>query len=201
MLPNGVDYCGSTPSYNRAINKVLKKRFLFFGRIHESKGIREIVKAIHDMEYKDRVSLVVCGDGPDKKWFCDELETVLGDSFIYKGVVKGVGKWTVFSDADYFLLPSRYEGLPMALLETMSSGVVPIVSDIPALSSVVDELCGYTVKAGDSASLKERLDLIVCNPNQDDSKSELCKRIVEENFSCSSMRERLCTIYENISRE
>ena len=50
------------------------------------------------------------------------------------------------SNNDIFILPSRLDGLPVALLESMSVGLVPIISEFnPGIKKVVTEKEGYVV--------------------------------------------------------
>jgi GalNAc-alpha-(1->4)-GalNAc-alpha-(1->3)-diNAcBac-PP-undecaprenol alpha-1,4-N-acetyl-D-galactosaminyltransferase len=60
-----------------------------------------------------------------------------------------VDPWTLFPKAAIFALPSRFEGTPNALLEAMSAGVPPIVSDTSggALEFVENGETGLVVRA------------------------------------------------------
>lgn len=69
------------------------------------------------------------------------------DDFIFKGVVSGDEKLKAIQLSDYFVLPSYSEGLPISLLETMSCGLIPIVSDDESLSLIVEHrVNGIVVK-------------------------------------------------------
>ena len=115
--------------------------FLFLGRIHESKGIYEIIELFEKLIKKDvEFTFVMYGDGPLKEYAVNKLNLFLGNRFIYGGVVSSKNKMDVISKADYFLLPSRYgEGLPLALLEAMSEGLIPIVTNNGSMDSLVQD--------------------------------------------------------------
>lgn len=59
---------------------------------------------------------------------------------------------------DVFALPSRYEGLPYALLESMAAGVPPVGADIPGVSEVIEDgRSGLLVPRGDAGALAQAL--------------------------------------------
>jgi glycogen synthase len=63
---------------------------------------------------------------------------------------------------DVFLLLSDYEGLPVALLEAMGHGVVPVVTRIASGNSEIirDGTNGFFVNAGDFEDCVQRLELL-----------------------------------------
>ena len=50
----------------------------------------------------------------------------------YRGALTNEETVATLAGHDVFVLPTRAEGLPVALLEAMGSGVVPVVSNIPS---------------------------------------------------------------------
>ena len=67
--------------------------------------------------------------------------------------------------SDIFILASHFEGLPMALLETMAVGIVPVVTDVGSIKSVVQHgVNGVIVNKKDSKDLYEKLKEIMSDP-------------------------------------
>ncbi|WP_194422160.1 glycosyltransferase [Microbacterium abyssi] len=66
---------------------------------------------------------------------------------------------SAFATADFMLLTSKAEGLPLALVEAMAAGCIPIAYDIPYGPSdvIVDGRNGFLVTAGDVDALAERI--------------------------------------------
>ena len=111
---------------------------LYLGIIEERKGIQDIIDAVKLMKNEFQFKFVLCGTGPLKDYAIQNLSNDLGECFEYMGIVKDEKKISIIEDADYFVLASRYgEGLPMALLETMAAGVVPVVTDDASIKFVV----------------------------------------------------------------
>src|SRR5690606_33068096 len=104
---------------------------LFFGRINESKGLGDIVEACKTLKQQGfRFRFNCYGTGPDKNSFNAAMADAIGDSYYYGGIAAGSDKWSAFGGSDIFLLPSNYEGLPMAMLEAMAAGCIPVVSGV-----------------------------------------------------------------------
>jgi glycosyltransferase involved in cell wall biosynthesis len=64
--------------------------------------------------------------------------------------------------ADIFTLPSRFEGLPMSVIEAMLTGLPVVASDVrgPA-EQVIEGVTGFQVPAGDAAALGAALGRLV----------------------------------------
>lgn len=140
-----------------------EKTFIFFGRLNESKGVRHIVDACRELTDQGFKFKYVCyGAGPEEDFFRSKMTKILGDRFSYRGVAKGAAKWKALSEADIFFLPSRDEGLPLALLEAMAAGCVPVMSASGAVADVIDDgRNGFLVDAADTAQTVVRLKLLL----------------------------------------
>jgi glycosyltransferase involved in cell wall biosynthesis len=161
VLVNSID----TAKY-RAVNKTFdqsKPSLLFLGRITESKGIEDIVNAFVLLKKEMDFRFILCGTGPLEEYFTTKCEEILGKDFEFRGVVSGEEKINVITVSDFFILPSRYgEGLPMALLETMAAGVVPVVTDDASMKYVVqNEINGMQVEKQNPYHLYEQLKKIM----------------------------------------
>ena len=118
---------------------------------------------------------------------------VLGDDFYYGGVVTGADKWRVLAENDVFLLPSKYEGLPMALLEAMAAGCVPVVSNVGSIATVVEDgVNGVFVNENDVA---ERLDDLLSGRFDLAEMSGRATATIRERFDIRDYVEKLTRIY------
>ena len=99
---------------------------LFVGKLEDVKEPLVAVRAtVEACSRGTEVTLVVVGDGPLRSSVIEEG----GDCVRVLGFREDIAKLN--AAADLFILPSRREGLSYALLEAMSFGVCPIVSEIP----------------------------------------------------------------------
>jgi glycosyltransferase involved in cell wall biosynthesis len=147
-------------------NKTKIPVFLFLGRIHESKGIFEIIEMFKILKKEFQFKFIIYGEGSIRKKIVEELKFILGDRFEYGGVIFGKKKFDSISKCDYFLLPSRYgEGLPLSLLESMSLGLIPIVSDDGSMKYLIqDGENGILVNKKDPFDLYLKISTLIQNP-------------------------------------
>ncbi|MEJ7862272.1 MAG: glycosyltransferase family 4 protein [Pyrinomonadaceae bacterium] len=137
-----------------------EKTIIFLGRLHESKGLREIIEACRVLKEENLQFRFRCfGAGESKDFFVGEMTSILGANFFYGGIISGEDKWKELSRSDIFLLPSRYgEGLPVAMLEAMAAGCVVLVSEMASIGAVVEDgVNGFLVEPQNVPQLIKKL--------------------------------------------
>jgi glycosyltransferase involved in cell wall biosynthesis len=99
--------------------------------------------------------------GPDMEALL--RDTGLGDRLRLLGYRADVP--ALMDAADIFVLPSRFEGLPMSVIEAMLTGLPVVACDVrgPA-EQVVPELTGLLVPPGDAPALAAALRRLVADP-------------------------------------
>lgn len=159
ILPNAV----STDDFPETEREWGTKTIIYLGRLQEAKGLSEIVEACRVLLSQGFKFRFTCfGTGPDQDEFFRRMKNVIGENFHYGGVVAGREKVQALNAADIFLMPSRFEGLPLALLEAMAAGCVPIVSNRGAIPSVVEDgRNGFLVDPGDLTQIVGKLKFLL----------------------------------------
>jgi glycosyltransferase involved in cell wall biosynthesis len=67
---------------------------------------------------------------------------------------KDLGNW--YSAADFIVSASHHEGSGIAVIEAMSCGCIPIVTNIPSFQTMTDQgRCGFLYAPGDADALAE----------------------------------------------
>jgi glycosyltransferase involved in cell wall biosynthesis len=133
-------------------------------RFARQKGHGVLLDAIGRMAERDRWKLVLVGDGALRT----ELEEKVSRLGL-KAQVVFAGPWQpateILSGFDVFVLPSLWEGLPVAVLEAMAAGLPVIASAGGGTPEVVRHgETGLLVPAGDAAALAAALDSLVVDP-------------------------------------
>jgi glycosyltransferase involved in cell wall biosynthesis len=120
------------------------------GRFDRQKGFDVLIDALATLP---RVSAVVAGDGPERDALMRHArDRSLTDRFSIVPWTSDIGPF--LRSLDLFVLPSRYEGLPLALLEAMAAGVPVVAADVGAVrEAVVSGENGLLVPSEDAAAL------------------------------------------------
>ncbi len=106
-------------------------RFVFVGRLLETKGLMELVKAFENLHDTHRdIQLDIFGDGSFRKQVSDRVAASALSAKIHLHGMVHEG-WKKMYEADCFVFPSWYEGFSGSLIEGMMVGVPIIASDIP----------------------------------------------------------------------
>jgi glycosyltransferase involved in cell wall biosynthesis len=130
--------------------------------------------------------------------YIGRFSQLLGERFVYEGVVSGIEKDKLLKTCDVFLLPSFYEGLPMSLLECMSFGMVPVTTNVGSISEFVhDGKTGLLLQMKDSQSIVDAINLL---SKDTDLRRNLSKNAREKIFTALSTEKyisKLNEIYQN----
>ena len=163
ILPNCVDLIESA-LYKRNFEENKNIRLLFLGRITAEKGLDFIVDALQNLKENVSFKFIMAGTGPAEKMYVEKFTKILGGSFEFKGIVFGEEKSNLYKTCNIFLLPSLFEGLPMSLLESMSFGVVPIVTPVGSMKDVVsNNQNGIIVKDNPATEITNAVSLLAAN--------------------------------------
>lgn len=112
-----------------------RRLFLFLGRIHDKKGWRELAEAWDTVSSADpalaeQIGLVFAGWTDSCPDFEPRIEALSAKhhNIHWVGPLYGAEKAAALAAADIFVLPSKSEGLPMAVLEAWAQGVPALLT-------------------------------------------------------------------------
>ena len=121
-------------------------RLLYVGRIVRTKGVRDAIRAMAELNDLP-VVLDVVGDGPDAV-NCRELasQVAVSERVIFHGRKARGEVDRFYQAADVFVFPSYREPGGNVAFEAMGWGLPLVVSDRGGPGSAVDETCGFRVQ-------------------------------------------------------
>lgn len=176
-----------------------QKLLLFIGRLTEAKGIDVLLRALNTADYWIENSvLLVVGEGPQN----EELKK-LGERLNLNHRVRFLGVRedipALLAAADVFILPSRWEGLPMVILEAMAAGKPIVTSSVGGIPEVIDDgKTGLLVPPEDVMSLRNALSQIITEEPYGYDLGNAARRKAEKLFSIEASIQQLIRIYHKV---
>jgi glycosyltransferase involved in cell wall biosynthesis len=172
---------------------------VFVGRLDHQKKLPWMLGAFAKVvKERPKAKLILVGDGPLRAEI-DQLIVSLGlkENVLRTGrlITEGVLEWLQASDA--FCMVSEVEGLPCSLIEAMSAGCTPVVSNIPAHSQIVEhEQTGLLTELGNQESIAQGLIRVLDDPCLGARLSALARERMVEQFSTPRVVDRYETLFE-----
>jgi glycosyltransferase involved in cell wall biosynthesis len=152
FTPNGVEVADVVLDLRKRFgldaSKVLA---LYVGALSLTKGadiLAEIAKRTE--EAGTCVQFLVVGPGRPEEFGLDRLANVL-----CIGRLPPQEVLALYGGCDLFVLPSRHEGRPNALLEAMAAGLPSVAAKLPGVEEVLSEECGIVVALEDAKAFAE----------------------------------------------
>ena len=196
ILPNCVDL---TDTKKIARNNDVKTivNILFIGRITVEKGLDYIADALNNLQQQQlSFKFYMAGTGPDEKLYIEKFTKMLGNRFEFRGIVSGNDKVNLYKLCNIFLLPSLFEGLPMSLLESMSFGLIPIVTPVGSIKDViVNGKNGIIVNDNPAIEIANAIKLLVNDEVLMNQLSENAAGYIQQNYNPEKYIGELIKIY------
>lgn len=177
-IPYGVSLPG------KAITKTpqQKLRLVFLGRLVEEKGVLLLQKIDEQLQQKKLpVQWTIVGQGPLEsrlKEYWQEKEYV---SFVKPPTTEEV--YSLLEEQDILVFPSWFEGTPVAIMEALSRGVIPVVSDLPGgTRDMVKEGIGFRCSVNDAEAFANAILQLADNKGELIKMQQNCLSLAREQY-------------------
>ena len=140
-------------------------KIIFVGRlVDEQKGVFLIPQIAAILKQKNiRFHIELAGEGEDYEELHKQIKNIdVIKDVTFLGYINNAEIKDKLLQSHILLVPSKYEGLPLNVLEAMTRGCVPVMSDL----NEITEICfdnmreGIACKTGDSKSFADAIELI-----------------------------------------
>lgn len=176
-----------------------KLNVIFVGRLEEGKNPLILVK-IDDILKSKGISILwtIVGDGPLLSEFKDNVKDK--NNFIFSGMLSNQELHNVYHNQEVFIMTSNSEGLPVSLIESMKSGLVPVVSDINGgiREIVITGENGYLCNPEKENEFADALIGLFYKPEMTQRLSQNARKTVENKFNAELNTQRYFEIIANI---
>ncbi len=205
VIPNGVDLervdatlrrvrgeRGDRPAEGRRF------RLVNVGKFTEQKGhgfLLDVVKRLPE------VDLVLVGDGPLRPGIRARVEREgLAERVRFTGLVAREQVYAELLDADLFVSPALWEGLPIAVLEAMALSTPVLLSDIAPHREIRREQADLPLLAADPGAWEAAIrDWSARTPDARAGAGAGNRRTVERAFTLARMHERYTEVYDALT--
>jgi glycosyltransferase involved in cell wall biosynthesis len=205
-IANGVDTARYPASVDRTQVRAQlgvedgRTLLLSVGKLMRQKGHAVLVDALSALDDPD-VLVVVAGDGELRQSLeARSAAAGVADRLRFLGSRRDVPE--LLAAADGFVLPSLWEGLPMALLEAMASGLPVLATDVSGTRQVViSGTSGLLVPPDDPAALAaglRELLAIARSPVRSSAMADAARSRVEEGYGVRQQAAAHAALYRSV---
>jgi glycosyltransferase involved in cell wall biosynthesis len=165
------------------------------GRIEKQKGFDVLIHALAEIEHG---SLVLVGGGSERS----ALEALARKVGVADRVI-----WTGWSEEarsflgsfDLFVLPSRFEGFPLALLEAMLARLAVVATEVGSVpEAVLDGETGLLVPPEDPGALARAIERLLADGDLRRRLGEHGRKLVLDRFTAAHMTRAFESLYEEL---
>jgi glycosyltransferase involved in cell wall biosynthesis len=194
VVENGVPSCGSAEPDPRLV--ALRERgpvIGFLARLDPQKDPLLLVEAAALEPFPGTVAIVGSGtlEGAVR---ASIAARGLGDRVVHIPFEPPVERF--LHGFDLLVLPSRWESLPLAVLEAMACGLPVVATDVGGMAeAVLDGSTGRLVPSGDAAALAAAVRSLAADPAALRAMGAEARRVADERFSLDRMVDGLEAVY------
>jgi glycosyltransferase involved in cell wall biosynthesis len=166
------------------------------GTFKRQKGHMFLVEAIPQVcERHPGLHVLLVGDGELRGAMEQQVaEAGIAEHVTFLGTRGDIPELLAASDS--FVLPSLWEGLPVALVEAMASGLPVIATTVSGTNEVVvDGESGFLVPPGDPSRLADAMCRLLCDPGTAAAIAAAGQARVAARFSARTQAETLSTLF------
>lgn len=177
------------------------------GTLHEVKGQRYLIEACDILNKKGiEFECHFLGDGPDRQMLGDLIEKYgISDKMFFEGYVSQVEVSKFLKKASVFVLPSVMtgdnlrEGIPVALMEAMASGLPAVSSNMSGIPELIQNgENGLLTEPRDSKALAEAIEKLYRDPELRKTLGEAGRDKIFSDFEIHKNAQRLSSLFRSV---
>ncbi|MCX6762690.1 MAG: glycosyltransferase family 1 protein [Candidatus Moranbacteria bacterium] len=204
---NGIDnrFFGEDSFSKEDVKKaygILDKYILFLGTLEPRKNLSRVLEAFARFKknYKNSFDyqLVVAGK---KGWLTEEYfqqasDLGITDDVVFTGYVGGDELKPLYTNAEFFVMPSLYEGFGQTIVEAMACGAPCLVSKVSSIPEIADE-AAYFVDPHDTDGIAKGMIELATNKELREGLSAKGKEQAKK-FSWEKCAKETLEVYKNV---
>ena len=202
VVPNGVDlesFAEASPEERSAARKRLGLASgpfaVCIGRLSHQKGQDILLAAWPSLlESVPEAQLALVGGGPDE----ERLRRAAPQGVQFTGERADVRDW--LAAADVVVVPSRWEGMSIGLLEALARGRSVVASDVAGSAEAIGEDAGAVVPVGDSLALAHAIAARLQNPDLAAAEGHAARQRAERYYDLKRSTAAIAELYRELAQ-
>ncbi|HNS18023.1 MAG TPA: glycosyltransferase [Bacteroidales bacterium] len=200
VLPNLVDTDRFIPAPYKMTNTDRKKQFVHVSCFEDrSKNILGLLRVIFSLSKKrNDFQCRLVGVGEDFEMLREQAQQCgfLNSHVVFTGLLEGDRLVKAINTADFMVISSHYENLPVVIGEAFSCGIPVLSTDVGGISEIITNENGYLVKARDDQSLSEGIEYML--DHFPDFDSRVIRDQARRLFSGEAVAQAMKSLYINV---
>jgi glycosyltransferase involved in cell wall biosynthesis len=181
---------------------IIDKYILFLGTLEPRKNLSRVLEAFARFKKNNQNSseyqLVVAGK---KGWLTEEYfqqakDLGVEDEVIFTGYVGGDELKPLYTNAEFFVMPSLYEGFGQTIVEAMACGAPCLVSKVSSIPEIAGE-AAYFVDPHDTEGIAKGMTELASNQELRE-KLSAAGREQAKKFSWEKCARETLEVYKNV---
>ena len=184
VVPNGIAFPDRSPSRLEK-GGGMPKRLLFLSRIHEKKGIPDLIEAFARNAPPDWELIIAGNDDGGHEGVCRALAARQANAgqIHFHGPVSDTAKWNLYASSDLFVLPSYSENFGIVVGEALAAGLPVITTTATPWEDLVRRRCGWCVPTGAGPLAKVLREALSLSPDERKAMGDRGARWVRQEFA------------------
>jgi glycosyltransferase involved in cell wall biosynthesis len=175
-----------------------QKVVLYAGRLVEVKGVDILLDAVAQLPPDLPVKVLLAGEGPLQEALTHQAAALgIGERVQFLGLRRDMP--ALLNLADLVVLPSRWEGLPMILLEAMAARKAIIATAVGGVPGVIAQgETGWLIPPYNPAVLAEAMLTLLSSPQLRSVLGEGAYEVVSQHYSAQAAVQKLHNVYRSV---
>jgi glycosyltransferase involved in cell wall biosynthesis len=172
-------------------------QLLFLARVEKTKGVYEVIDMFRILKQRHSdLNLTIAGSGTELTALKEYAARHNISDVRFTGFVSGMEKAREFNQADIYIFPSYYEGLPISVLEAMSFALPIVTRPIGGLKDIFEDgKMGFMTESLEPQVLSALVDRLIENDDLRYKMGVYNREYARQRFIGSQVARRLENIY------
>ncbi|MCK5758815.1 MAG: glycosyltransferase [Clostridiales bacterium] len=175
----------------------------FLGRLEDQKGLFEFFTELHEQIQRigDRVHIYIVGSGGEEKKLKNFAESKLSKIKITFMEFQ-YNPYTWLKQFDLLILPSKYEGLPLTVLEAMALKVPVLAMNVGSLKEIIhDGENGWLIESKNYCAFTDKLITLCSDKHLLESVGEIASKTIFSQYNIKGYKNKILELYKKVLSE